>query len=59
MGPVADDQTHQTGDFVGGFEGAEHALRVTDDGPCACLIAVERGARWRGAMRLLSPLIGV
>ncbi len=58
-GSVVDGGLHRTGDFVGGGKGADHALRVTDDGPCACLIAVEHGARWRGAMRLLSPLLGV
>ncbi len=59
MGSVVDGGAHHTGDFVGGDKGADHALRVTDDGPCACLIAVEHGAQWRGAMRLLSPILGV
>jgi putative transcriptional regulator len=59
MGQVADGGLHRAGDFVGGVKGADHALRVSGDGPCACLIAVEHGARWRGAMRLLSPLLGV
>ena len=59
MGSVVDGGLHRTGDFVGGDKGVDHALRVTDDGPCACLIAVEHGARWRGAMRLLAPLLGV
>lgn len=59
MGEVHDEAPRRTGDFVGGDKGADHALRVGDQGACACLIAIEQGARWRGAMRLLSPLLGV
>lgn len=59
MGAVTDTDLRRTGDFVGGSTGADHALKVGPDSPCACLIAVEHGALWRGAMRLLSPLLGV
>lgn len=34
----------------------DHALAVAPAGPCACLIAVEHGARWRGLTRVLGAI---
>lgn len=59
MGAVTDGGPHVQGDFVGGAAGSDHVLQVGADGPCACLIAVEHGAQWRGVTRLLSPWLGI
>lgn len=59
MGEVADESAHATGDFVIGPTDEDHALAVASTGPCACLIAVEHGARWRGVARVLAPWLGI
>lgn len=59
MGSVSDSGRHVAGDFVAGAAGGDHVLKVAADGPCACLIAVEHGAQWRGITRLLSPWLGI
>ncbi|MBO9547161.1 cupin domain-containing protein [Caulobacter sp.] len=59
MGTVTDGERREAGDFVSGAPGDDHALQVTTDGPCACLIAAEHGAQWRGITRLLSPWLGI
>lgn len=58
-GAVTDGGPHVAGDFVGGAAGADHVLQVDANAPCACLIAVEHGARWRGVTRILSPWLGI
>ncbi len=59
MGSVTDVAPRVAGDFVGGATGSDHVLQVGSEGPCACLIAVEHGAQWRGVTRLLSPWLGI
>jgi len=59
MGSVADDRVHGSGDFVAASAGADHALQVGVEDSCACLIAVEHGAQWRGITRWLSPWLGI
>jgi putative transcriptional regulator len=59
LGAVRDGGLHRQGDFATFAADADHALQVTDDGPCACLVAAENGARWTGLTRALSPLLGV
>jgi len=58
-GAVMDSRLHQRGDFAVFADGADHVLQVTQDGPCACLVAAENGARWTGLTRPLSPLLGI
>jgi putative transcriptional regulator len=58
-GAVRDRQLHRQGDFAVLSHGVDHALEVTTDGPCACLVAAENGARWTGLTRALSPLLGI
>jgi putative transcriptional regulator len=59
MGAVRDDGLHPHGSFAIYPPGGDHTLQVTEDGPCACLVAAEHGARWTGLTQALSPLLGV
>jgi putative transcriptional regulator len=59
LGEVSDSAIHRSGDFVAGELDADHALQVSADGPCACLIAAEHGSRWNGATAWLAPLLRV
>jgi putative transcriptional regulator len=57
-GAVVGSALHTSGDFVSEPPGLEHVLQV-GQAPCACLIAVENGAQWRGVTRWLSSWLGV
>lgn len=59
LGEVADDAVHRSGDFVAGERDTDHALQVSTNGPCACLIAAEHGSRWNGATAWLAPLLRI
>jgi putative transcriptional regulator len=59
VGAVRDGRVHRSGDFAAFPADADHSLQVTDDGPCACLVAAEHGARWKGLTQVLSPLLGI
>jgi predicted ChrR family anti-sigma factor len=59
MGAFEDDRRVVAGDFVETCAGVRHSLRVTKDGPCACLIAWRGPVLWRGWSRLLTPLLGI
>jgi putative transcriptional regulator len=59
QGEVTDDAVRRSGDFVVGELDADHALQVSPNGPCACLIAAEHGSRWKGATAWLAPLLGI
>jgi putative transcriptional regulator len=58
-GAFSDGRRYKTGDFAELDEDDEHALRAGPDEPCVCLIAVERGFRWKGMARLLAPVLGL
>lgn len=58
-GAFRDGRTYAQGDFVENPIDAEHALQVTADAPCACLIATQGGARWRGVLAAAAPLLGI
>lgn len=55
-GAYADGRTIKAGDFASCRAGRHHGLRVSTDGPCACLIAVQGKVHWRGWARLITPV---
>ncbi len=56
---LEDEQRYAAGDFVESAGHSEHSLSVTNEGPCACLIAHKGRLRWRGAAKILGPLLSV
>ncbi len=59
FGVLHDGETLAAGDFAENRAGSEHALRVGDDGPCACLISLQGRPQWRGLSRLITPILGI
>jgi putative transcriptional regulator len=47
------------GDFLESDAGKDHELRVTDNGPCVCLISSQAPLIWRGWLKVLTPWIGI
>jgi putative transcriptional regulator len=58
-GSFQDGQRYRAGDFAESIAHSEHALRVSADGPCACLIAVQGRIKWHGWSRMIRPLLGI
>lgn len=57
-GGFEDGGVWSAGDFVATRQ-ARHAPQVTADGPCLSLIACEGGMQWRGAMKILGPVLSL
>jgi putative transcriptional regulator len=58
-GSFLDESLYGAGDFAESVANSEHALRVSADGPCACLIAVQGRIKWHGWSRMIRPLLGI
>lgn len=58
-GSFIDDKLYSAGDFAENVAGSEHELRVSADGPCACLIAMQGRIQWHGWSRMIRPLLGI
>jgi putative transcriptional regulator len=58
-GAFHDGETYRAGDYLEGAPAADHSLRVTPDGPCVCLVAVQGRIQWRGWARVLTPMLGL
>jgi putative transcriptional regulator len=58
-GAFRDGETYRAGDYLEGVPAADHRLRVTSDGPCVCLVAVQGRIQWRGWARVLTPMLGL
>lgn len=59
MGEIEDGETYAAGDFAQSCSGSDHSLRVSADGPCACLISAQGRLRWEGIAKLIWPLLGI
>lgn len=58
-GGFDEGRRYRAGDFIEIAPATHHRLRVTADGPCACLIASKGPLRWRGLARALRPLLSI
>jgi putative transcriptional regulator len=60
MGSFSDGVRYDTGDFIDTSKHERHSLIVSEDGPCACLVATDGPLRWSGwGAKLISPLLDV
>jgi len=57
-GAFDDRRRYHAGDFGENVAGSSHQLKVTADGPCACLIAVRGAISWRGLSKIITPALG-
>lgn len=58
-GSFMDGELYSAGDFAESVAHSEHELRVSADGPCACLIAMQGRVQWHGWWRMIRPLLGI
>lgn len=58
-GSFMDGELYSAGDFAESVAHSEHKLRVSADGPCACLIAMQGRVQWHGWSRMIRPLLGI
>ena len=58
-GAFKDGHLYRAGDFAANLADGDHDLQATDDGPCACLIAIQGRVQWRGWARMITPLVGI
>ncbi len=58
-GSFMDGALYSAGDFAESVAHSEHELRVSADGPCACLIAMQGRVQWHGWSRMIRPLLGI
>jgi putative transcriptional regulator len=58
-GVILNGEAFHSGDFIETAAAVEHAMVVGPDEPCACLVAAKGRLSWRGAARLLNPLLSV
>jgi putative transcriptional regulator len=52
-------RTYRAGDFLALDVEDVHALQVSQDGPCICLIASEAPLKWKGWLRFFQLWIGI
>lgn len=58
-GAFLDGKRLDAGDFMETSADANHGLKVTAEGQCVCLIAIQGPVQWRGWARLITPLLGI
>lgn len=58
-GAFDERRRYGAGDFLENDGVSEHSLSVARDGPCACLIAHRGRLRWRGAAKVLGPMLSI
>ena len=58
-GAFIDRERTEAGDFVETGAASPHGRKVTDDGPCVCLVAMQGRVEWRGLARLITTVLGI
>lgn len=58
-GAFHDGRSFRAGDFGENVAGSGHRLKVSADGPCACLFTVQGRINWRGWAKVITPVLGI
>ena len=59
QGAFSDGVRYGPGDFGESEPESRHQQQVTPEGPCACHVVVQGQIEWRGAGRLVGPVLGI